>query len=615
MKLNAKNGKLYLDDEEFFLVSGDLHYFRVHPSQWDERLALMTDFGLNTVQTYCPWNLHEPKRGVFDFKGPEGLLDLGAFLDRCAAHGLKVLLRPAPFICSECDFGGLPGWLSAIPGITLRSTDPLYVEPLREYYAELCRVIVPRLSTHGGPILAVALENEFGGISNDRPYLQAMADIMTGFGVDVPYYTTDGTSAPTVYVGTLDSCIMSGLNYRALPNTGARVRAAHDAMYPERPFFVGELWGGRAIYWGEGFRYRPPQETADAFREALEAGAYVNFYMFSGGTNFGSFSGGLIGKSFGASADRPVRYIAHTTSYDEDSLIGEDGAAREKYYLCREVLDRYLGREVRPRPAEPFRRPAQAIGRVALTEAAPLFDNLDVLTAAECDSVSPLTMEALGENFGFVLYTATVPSFGMELESTFALRDVRDRATVYANGQYVGTVIRDRESAPLKYTMPKEGCEVAVLVENVSRINSGQDMYFEHKGVIKDIRFRGTRIVNWKNRALPMTDVSGLRYAPLAGAVPDDMPVFLRGTFDALPGVDTFVLTDGFTRGHIRINGFNLGRYWNVGPQRTLYVPGALLKAGGNVIEILDVSPHEAPSFVSFTDNLLLEGDPAPDLT
>lgn len=598
-RLTSENGRLLLGGKDFFLVSGDLHYFRVHPADWGKRLALMKDFGLTAVQTYCPWNLHEPKRGEFDF---EGLLDLGRFIDEAAEQGLKVLLRPAPFICSECAFGGMPAWLLGPRELALRSLDPRFIEPLEEYYRKLAEIIVPRLSTNGGPVIAVALENEYGGISHDLPYLEKLAEILKNVGVDVPFYTTDGNVPSWIRNGTTAECIMEGQNYRAKPGDAAIAKKYHDELHPDSPFFVGELWAGRAIYWDEPFSFRDPRETAEAFREALELGAYVNFYMFAGGTNFGSFSGAVVGKSYTPRPDAPARYIAHTTSYDEDSLISECGLPTEKYYLCRDVLDKFLGKPVRERKPYPYQ--AQAIGEVKFTEEAPLFENLDALTSLKRDSVRQLTMEEMGEDTDFLLYSTRVTSFGMRLDSRFLLRDVRDRATLYADGEYIGTVLRDRGDE-VAYPLPKEGCDLQILVENIARINTGMDLDFERKGILKDVRYANTRLVGWENRALDLKNIKNLHYEPIKTVPDENIPVFLRASFKAEPGVDSYLLTEGFTRGHVWINGFDIGRFWDVGPQRTLYIPGALLKEE-NIIEILDINPTGKKS-IKFADKMIFE--------
>ncbi len=598
--LNIKDGKFYINDEPFFLVSGDIHYFRIHPSQWRERLRLMRDFGLTAIQTYCPWNLHEPERGVFDFSG---MLDLGRFVDIAKEEGLYVLLRPSPYICSECDNGGMPSWLKKERDIALRTCDRRFVSAVEEYFEEICKIIVERLSTNGGNIIAVAVENEFGDIAHDFDYLKKSGELLRKQGIDVPLYTTNGSGIESMYYGTFDGALFNGHNYRADVGEAKKALDVHKTVHPEKPFFIGELWSGRAIYWGEPYRPRDPHIAADSFKEALELGGYVNFYMFSGGTNFGAFSGGIVGKSFTPRQGAEPAYIAHTTSYDDDALISEYGIPTEKYYLCRDVLDEFLGRPARPH--DHILHKAQSVENIKLTQSAYLFDNLKALVTKEVDSYMPLYMEDIGQDYGFILYSRHIDGCVKDIEGELSLNGLRDRATVYADGVYKGCAMRDRKNAPIRFALPTQGTDVDVLVENTARVNTGINLYNDRKGIEKDIRFNLRRLANWKNRSITLKDISGLEYQDYRH-ITDDQPVFLKGYFDAQAGVDTFVSTAGFSWGYIWINGFNLGRYRNIGPQDTLYVPGALIKSKENVIEILDIHPKNSPNKINLTDKHIL---------
>ncbi len=601
--LSVKDDKFYLNDEPFFMCSGDLHYFRVHPSQWKERLRLMKDFGLTAVQIYCPWNLHEPKRGEYNF---EGMLDLGKFLDEIQEAGLKALLRPSPYMCSEWDLGGMPAWLLKDRKVVLRSCDPDYIIPAEEYLAQICKIAVPRLSTNGGPIIAVAVENEFGSYSYDPEYMAKNTEIMRKYGIDVPLYVTDGPGRSLFTGGKAPEALFHGCNLRAKPEQPTKDRKVYDEVYPDKPYFITEFWAGRSIHWGEPFHYRNPKETSDAFKETLEMGGFVNFYMFSGGTNFGFMSGANYGYSFSPRPGSTPKYVAHTTSYDEDSPISEYGIPTTKYFLCRDVLDEFLGK---PKREWKYDYKAQKVLNVKLTEAAYLFDNLDTLTEIEVDSVGPLCMEEIGQDYGFLLYSNRAPGIGIEATLPLNMDGLQDRATVYADGKYVATRMRDRDESGVPIKLPLSGVDIDILVENVARINFGQKMQRENKGILNYISLQQLRLNGWKHRALPLKDISGLKYKPLTDEITDNQPVFLKGTFDAEAGVDTFVKTVGFTRGCIWVNGFNLGRYWNVGPQFTLYCPGALLKDKGNVIEIFDVEPQNNNTKIDLIDRHLMEMD------
>ncbi len=574
-----------LGEEEFYLISGDIHYFRIHPSDWSQRLDYAVDFGLTAIQVYVPWHLHEYKKGQYDFYGQAGELDLVGFLELAQQKGLKVMLRPGPYICSECDLGGLPSWLLKNKDIQLRCSEKGYLEAVEKYFKQLIKKLLPYLSTNGGPVIAVQLENEYGGFGNDRLYLEELRRIYEENGVDVPFYTTDGLSALMTVNGSLEDC-WHGINFRS--NTAETEKALEvlGNLRPNFPLFVGEFWCGRSMNWGENFSPRTPKETADAFKLALKKGAYVNFYMFAGGTNFGFTSGSTVGVPFVRDMEKKYpKFLPYTTSYDVDALIGEDGNPTEKYFLCRDALDEFLGKEKRSHKFT--KRKSQSID-ICLTEQAALFDNLENL-AVKCEkSLLPLTFEELDQSFGYVLYSTDLR--GADSWSRLCLENsVKDRATVYMNGEYKATYMRDGEKANIEFTVPKQGLKLELLVENLGRINTTVCLG-EHKGMVKpQVTENCKNAYNWTQYSLPFDDLSKLNYKAIK--TEDEasfMPMFLKGVFDAKAGVDAFISLDGFTHGNVWINGFNIGRYWNIKPQKTLYISGKLLKEKDNIIEIFD---------------------------
>lgn len=598
----TKNGfKLY--NEDFYLASGDVHYFRIHPSDWEQRLLLAKDFGLTAIQTYVPWHLCEKRPGEFDFFGGAGELDLKAFLTLADSIGLKVLLRPAPYICSECDMGGLPSWLIAQKDIELRCCGEEYLDAVRKYYKRLCLEFVPLLSTNGGPVIAVALDNEYGGYANDTEYLATLKNILEENGVDVPFYTTDGYSSMMLINGALDGC-MAGVNFRSTPEETVKAIDLLKDHFPNNPAFVGEFWSGRSIMWGEIYRKRDPIETAEAYKTALNKGAFVNFYMFSGGTNFGFTSGAINGAPFIRKPDKKYPcHLNYTTSYDCDALIGEDGNPTEKYFLCRDVLDEYLGK---PKREHIFNKKETQTVNITFTEAAALFDVIDRLAVRSEESLSPLTMECLGQNFGYVYYTTQLR--GKNSRSWLELdASVRDRATIYFGGEFLGTYTNGGENSPIYFTVPEEKTELGLLVENMGRSNNTAT-YCDHKGMISGIVTGNMKkSYYWTQKSLPLDNISNVEYKDIKNAdLKENMPVFLKGVFDAKAGVDTYFLTEGFTHGNVWINGFNIGRYWDIGPQKTLLIPGALLRDNGNVIEIFDTQ-YTGKNTVSCIDRHLLE--------
>lgn len=581
---------LTLDGRDFYLASGDMHYFRVHPSEWRRRLEMMRDFGLTAVQTYCPWNLHEPTEGQYDFSG---MLDLSRFLETAQSVGFKVLLRPSPYMCGEWDFGGLPWWLlspSAADGTDsidvraarskppysrdaaramLRCSAPEFLARVGRYYERLAREFAPYLSSRGGPIIAVCIENEYGSFGTDLDYLNFLVKTLRDLGVDLPLYQTDCTSDGLEFTKPLGTWL--AVNYR--------IDSEHfinelRRIQPDLVPFVGEYWSGRAVYWGEDGSPRDVAPIAAAYRRALDMGAFVNFYMFAGGTNFGFMNGARITKSFDGT--QPARFRAITTSYDADALISEDGRATEKYYACRRELDEYLGREVRTSrlPDPEF----QTLDAVELSEAAYLFDNLDLLAPDPVRAAEPLTFEELGQGYGYVLYRVELP-VGPARELLLSVGDIRDLAAVYIDGQPRALWQRGLESEPLRCNAGTAH-RLDLLVENMGRINTRPE-FGESKGILGEVRYGTPRVYGFLHYKLDHNRASELRYSAERHK---GMPVFLRGHFAAREGISSHLDMTGFKSGYVMINGFNLGRYRDCGPQRELYIPGGILKAQNELI-------------------------------
>ncbi len=609
-KLTFDKNSFYLDGEPFRMIAGDIHYFRIHPKDWEKRLDLALDFGLNTIQTYVPWNMHEPRPGEFDFSG---MLDLGAYLKLCQEKGLKVLLRPAPYICSEWDLGGLPSWLLADKEMILRTHDPKYLDAVRRYYDRLIPEFLPYLATNGGPIIAVAAENEYGSYGNDHEYMRAMVDMLKNAGVDVPLYTTDGNSDFMLTFGMSADCFF-GVNYRAKPGDSIYGANAAHKFGQEQPFFVGEFWAGRSMHWGEPFHHRDPQETATALKEALELGGNICFYMFSGGTNFGFMGGANIGHSYSPRPNTPARYIPHTTSYSADTMIGEGGELTEKYFMCRDVLDEYFGGEKRPHVYS--EHPTQTL-TVTLSHTADLFENLDALTETKEYSIKPKPMEDYEQSYGLILYSTKLDAFEQR-HRALAPSKYRDRASIYIDGEWFATFLRDRALTKVADGVKTVGNtpsveqvgnarHIDVLVENIGRVNFGAEMPYERKGMEDCILYAGAKLFGYETRTLPLGDLSRLCWQKNNPS--EHKPCFYRGYFDAKSGVDTYINFESFGHGYIWINGFNLGRYDSAGPQMTLYCPGHLLKATDNELIILDIDPSNEVTTILLSNHEILEGD------
>ncbi len=606
--LKIEKDRLTIDGEEFYLASGDIQYYRIHPSEWKRRLEIMKDFGLTAIQTYCPWNLHEPSEGVFDFSG---ILDLEKFLDTCAEAGLKVLLRPSPFICAEWDGGGLPWWLLKDRHMRVRSSYAPFLEKVENYHKEICRRIVPKLSTNGGPVIAVCIENEYGTVRGDLEYLRFLMDSLRRHGIDVPLYQTDNTGHGLCHTKKLG--IWTAVNYRI--ESGIAIPLL-KTIQPDMPAFVGEYWSGRSVYWGESGKGREVEPIAAAYKTALDLGAYLNFYMFSGGTNFGFMNGARIVKPFDGNGEKIFRAI--TTSYNCDALLHEDGKVGEKYYACRQKLDEYMKKTTRP---PDIKDPEAQETVCTLSECAPVFDNLDVLgDAVMCPE--PLSFEELDCPWGYVIYRTEIPEIAPEAltalpgyensEMELSISDLHDRALIFVDGEFRGEILRDRPAPVLKINT-SSAHKLDIFVENLGRTNTVPD-FFDEKGIRGKVKLGPMRLYGFEHRPLRAlcpthgnpfnADLSQLKFT----STKTSLPRFRRGKFSARVGVSTNLSLEGLGSGAAFVNGFNVGRFLDVGPQRTLYIPGALLKDGENELIILELS-EKNPQSVSFVKDAVYDGE------
>ncbi|WP_035839654.1 glycoside hydrolase family 35 protein [Kitasatospora azatica] len=558
--LQIQGDDFILDGEPFRIISGGLHYFRIHPDHWADRLRKARLMGLNTVETYVPWNLHQPRPDTFRL---DAELDLPAFLDLAAAEGLHVLLRPGPYICAEWEGGGLPSWLLTDPDIRLRSQDPKYLTAVDSYFGRLLPPLLDRLATRGGPVLAVQVENEYGAYDGDAAHLAHLAALLRRLGVDVPLFTCDQPA-------DLDRGALPGTLATAnFGSQSARGLAALRAHQPTGPLMCSEFWNGWFDRWGSRHVVRDPAEAAQELDDLLSTGASVNLYMFHGGTSFGFTNG----------ANDKHTYRPTVSSYDYDAPLDESGDPTEKYRAFREVIAKYA--PVPPQPT-PGCGTKLAVPGIALTESAPLFDNLP-LPDAPVSSEQPLTMEELGQDFGFVLYETVLPTAGPAL---LEVEEVRDRAQVFIDGQPVGVLERENHEHAIALTVPRPGSVLRLLVENQGRVNYGPGIH-DRKGLLGKVHLNGSELTGWTNQSLPLTSLSGLAFT--GGAEPVVGPAFHRGTFVVDAPADTFVHLPGWTKGNVWVNGFHLGRFWSRGPQRSLYLPGPVLRPGSNEITVLEL--------------------------
>lgn len=560
-----------LDGEPRRIVSGALHYFRIHPEHWADRLRKARLMGLNAIDTYVPWNLHERRRGEFRL---DGGLDLPRFLDLAAAEGLHVLLRPGPYICGEWEGGGLPSWLALEPDYRPRSADPGFLSAVDGYFARL----LPRLERHfgpnGGPVVALQVENEFGALGEEAPdYLDHLAKRLAEYAPGVALFTCDQAEDDMLARGGLPG-VLRTVNF----DIGAgRALAALRRHQPAGPLMTSEFWVGWFDHWGGRHHVRPAVEVAEELETLLAAGASVNFYMFHGGTNFGFTSG----------ANDKHRYTPTITSYDYDSPLDEAGDPTHKYAALRGVIARHLpeaeAAELLATPI-PSRAPKLAVPGIGLTAYTSMLDYADSLDGAE-PSEQPPTMEQLGQDFGFVRYRTVL---GDPRPGLLRLHGFGDRAQVFLDRQHAGTVERENRTSAVELADPRPGAVLEILVENQGRVNYGPGL-IDIKGLTGQVTLGGVPLTGWTSASLPLDTPPAPKVSGLDGGRVPPGPAFHRGEFEIDEPADTFLAVDGWAKGAAWVNGFHLGRYWSRGPQRSLYVPGPVLRAGRNEVVLLEL--------------------------
>lgn len=595
--LTYQGSRFYLNGAPFRILSGTIHYFRVVPEYWEDRLRKLKACGFNTVETYTCWNLHEPKEGQFCF---EGMLDLVRYIKTAQELGLYVILRPGPYICAEWDMGGLPSWLLTYEAIRLRCHNSLFLEKVRNYYHQLFSLIRPLLGTNGGNIIAMQVENEYGSYGDDHTYMQDILDIYRDEQIDCLLFTSDGPGYFMLNGGSIPG-LPAAVNFGSNPKGNFELLRR---FAPDQPLFCCEYWNGWFDHWYEEHHVREADDTAGVLEEMLRMGASVNLYMFHGGTNFAFYNG----------ANYDCGLQPTVTSYDYNCPLNESGDITPKYEAIRTVITRCLG--IRDNtPAANL--PKHAYGTVSLTRTARMFEQLDVLSH-RVSSSCPLTMEQLGQDFGFVLYSTTLKGPFEEMELT--IDGLHDRALIYLNGKLKGIKERTgkRNDRVLIGLPMGETARLDILVENLGRINYGPKI-MDAKGITGNVRLGPMNHFGWDMYPIDCKELSGIRYQDIAPSdseafscagecvspLPDSSglpgfgPVFLQGTFSVTHPTDTFVRPDGFEKGNIFINGFNLGRYWNsAGPQKTLYLPAPLLKEGINTLTVLELEQYNRPEIL-----------------
>ena len=606
--IDYENNCFLKDGKPFRYISGCFHYFRVPRFYWKDRLMKMKAGGLNSVQTYVAWNIHEPVHGQYNF---EGDADLVSFIELANSVGLLVILRPGPYICAEWEFGGYPSWLlMKNSSISLRTMDnKQYLSYAESWLSVLLPKIKPLLYSNGGPIISVQVENEYGWrYEKNLSYLYFLEELFRKYlGYDVVLFSNNGASESAVKSGTIPS-LYPTLDLGPGTNLDEAFSFVRE-LKPRGPLVVSEYYPGWLDQWSIPHQTRAAEVVAKTFDKMLAMNVSVNFYMYMGGTNFGFLNGG-------GSTPR-------ITSYDYDAPLTEAGDTTTKFHILRETIAKY---EKIPEIPIPPNTTKFAYGKVQMTQLSTFLDAAPNLSAPHgpVNSTFPLTMEQIGQSYGFILYRTQIPAEFAQSTVVLNITNLaRDRAIVYVGKLRQATMYHNPKDQTAFLIIGNE-LQLDILVENMGRANGG---HADPKGIIGNVTINGAVLVNWRIYPINLDNLfsasDALGYLPKPEKngkkvfTTDNSfaPTLFYGEFPVNSSDDTFLHLPGWSKGQAFVNGFNLGRYWPViGPQVTLYVPANVIslkqKTASIVILELDGAPCESPEtcFVEFVTTPILNG-------
>lgn len=562
-----------LNGKPFLVKAAEMHYTRIPAEYWEHRIEMCKALGMNTICIYAFWNIHEQKEGKFDFKGQN---DIAEFCRLAQKHGMYIMLRPGPYVCSEWEMGGLPWWLLKKEDVRLRTNDPYFMERTRLFMNEIGRELAGLQVTRGGNIIMVQVENEYGAYATGKEYIANIRDILRGAGfTDVPLFQCDWSS--TFQRNGLDDLVWT-INFGTGANIDAQFQKLKEAR-PNAPLMCSEFWSGWFDHWGRKHETRNAEVMVSGIKDMVDRHISFSLYMAHGGTTFGHWGG----------ANSPA-YSAMCSSYDYDAPISEAGWATPKYYKLRNLLTQYAdsGQAI---PDVPEAYPIIEIPEFTVDEVAPLFSNLPKPQMSE--KIKP--MEQFDQGWGTILYRATLPAVK---EGTVLLIDeVHDWAQVYADGKLLGRLDRRRGQNTLVLPALADGTCLDILIEAMGRVNFDVAIH-DRKGITNKVELildaHKQELKNWKVYSFPV-DYSFAKNKKFAIGTKQGVPAYYRATFNLNEVGDVFLDMQTWGKGMVWVNGKAMGRFWKIGPQQTLFMPGCWLKKGKNEIVILDLlGPEKA---------------------
>lgn len=576
-----RDGHFYRNGQITPIISGEMHYPRIPHQYWRHRLQMMKAMGLNAVTTYVFWNAHEPEPGKWNFEGDNNLAE---YIKIAGEEGLMVILRPGPYVCAEWEFGGYPWWLQNIEGLEIRRDNPEFLKRTKLYLDRLYQEVGSLLVSKGGPIVMVQAENEFGSyvaqrkdipLEEHRRYNAKIKQQLADAGFDVPLFTSDGSWL--FEGGTTEGALPTANGERNIEKLKQVVNQYHGG---QGPYMVAEFYPGWLDHWAEPFPQKTATSIARQTEDYLKNDVSFNFYMVHGGTNFGFTSGANYNAKHDIQPDM--------TSYDYDAPISEAGWVTPKFDSLRNVIKKYATYKI---PEVPAAYPVIEIPSIRFSKMANLLSIAKKQKKTEASR--PLTFEQLNQAYGYVLYSC---HFDQPISGTLEIPGLRDYATVYVDGEKVGELNRYYKNYSMNIDIPFNAT-LDILVENMGRINYGEQIVHNNKGIISPVKIDGNEIENWEMYQLPMDkmpDFSRFSKEDVYDNIPSAMknlkgkPILYQGTFKLNKVGDTFIDMEDWGKGLIFINGKNIGRYWGVGPQQTLFIPGVWLQKGENTLVIYE---------------------------
>lgn len=568
-----------LDGKPFVIKAAEIHYLRIPQEYWEHRIKMCKALGMNTLCAYVFWNAHEQQEGIYNF---EGNRDLARFVTLCQKHGMWVILRPGPYSCAEWEMGGLPWWLLKHQDIKLRSTDPRFMKAAARFERKVSEVLEPYKLKNGGNIILVQVENEFGSYGTDKTYMAAMRDSLRSVGwADTEMFQCDWSS--NFMNNALDDLTWT-LNF----GTNADVLKQFEKMRqmrPNTPLMCSEYWSGWFDGWGQKHQTRPSEAMVNGIGTMLSNGISFSLYMTHGGTSFGHWAGA-----------NNQGYAPDCTSYDYDAPIDEQGRATEKYYKLRDLLQQYSDKKL---PSVPKPIPVIGIPTFQFKEFAPLMSEEDLPESKASERALP--MEQYDQGYGSVIYSTTLPQ--TQEGALLRITDMCDYARVYIDDQLIGQLYRGNGyETTLRLPAIRQGAKLDIFIEAMGRINFSP-LIHDRKGITDRVELITTSpeghqltydLRQWQVRLLPVdySFAASRHFTPASHGGEG----YYRGTFRISKTGDTYLDLSSWGKGLVWVNGHCLGRFWQIGPQQTLYLPGCWLKKGENEVIVMDIVGPTSPS-------------------